>query len=299
MGRRELVFYLNPRGPDRRNIMRHLAEVGVRRIGIDGCPWRPEDAQAEIEAFHRDLSEFGLTVYSMHALASMLATADSDAPDDLMDALLGDLRRLSAMGGETAVYHACMLRDVPYEETDEAIARVGWDAFVERYARSLRIAAREAAGHGITIVIENVWLCRRAAAVGQFIDLVKAADEPNVGILVDSGHAHLAGVSVADEIRAAGEWLRDTHFHDNVGVIDGRAFDQHIPPGLGTIDWQDVCRALDEIRFPGPVVFEGILGPGDSIENGRFGGKLRHEDLIDITIANWRAFEALGEHIAR
>ena len=101
---------------------------------------------------------------------------------------------------------------------------------------------------------------------------------------------------MGNEIRTAGPLLLDTHFHDNAGPgNDGLFPDQHLPVGLGTIDWQDACRALNEIEFSGPVVFEGVLGPGDSIENGRFGGKLSHKDLINITIANWRAFEALAE----
>lgn len=295
MSKRELAFYLNPRGPDRRNIMKCLAEVGIRKIGIDGCPWRPDNAPKEIEAFRRDTAEFGLSVYSMHAIPQLLATADRDAPPDLIDALLRDLERLAAMGGKTAVYHACLMRDVAPDSTDSAIDAVGWDAFAERYAKAVRLLAREAAKFGITVVIENIWNSVHARSIKGFIEIVRAAGEPNAGILLDAGHANLCGLSVGDEIRAAGKLLLDTHFHDNVGLINGQFIDQHIPPGLGTINWQDACRALDEIGFPGPVVFEGVLGPGDSIDKGRFGGKLSHKNLIDITIANWRAFEALGE----
>lgn len=117
-----------------------------------------------------------------------------------------------------------------------------------------------------------------------------------MAICLDSGHAHLQGLDVAREVRAAGALLKDTHFHDNIGPSGN--LDQHIPPGLGTINWQEVCRALDEIGYPGPVVFEGVLGPRDSISGGRFGGRLSHEDLIEITISNWLAFEALAEQAA-
>ncbi|MEW6356653.1 MAG: sugar phosphate isomerase/epimerase family protein [Planctomycetota bacterium] len=295
MPNRELVFYLNPTGPDRRKIMRLLAEAGIRRIGIDGCPWKPGQADREIAAFHKDLKEFGLTVYSMHAIPCLVATAGPDAPQDLMDSLLADLRRLAAMGGKTAVYHACMMRNVVPEKVDEAIAEVGWDVFVKRYAIMVKFVAQEAAKHDITVVLENIWQSEHSRSVKGFLPIVEAAAEPNVGVILDSGHAHLCGLSIADEIRAAGKHLRDTHFHDNIGLIDGQFIDQHIPPGLGTINWQAACKALNEIAFPGPIVFEGVLGPGDSIEKGRFGGKLSHKDLIAITIANWRAFEAMGE----
>jgi sugar phosphate isomerase/epimerase len=286
------VFYLNPRGAQRRSIMKTLAEAGVRAIGTDGCTWDAEGDRQEIGAFLADLDEFGLSIHSMHAVPSILADAGSETPPELWAALLADLRRLSLFGGRTAVYHACLMRDVAYEKVDEAIEAVGWEPFVERNAETIRRLAREAAKSGISIVLENVWHSVHAQSVTGFMDIIDAVGEPNVGICLDSGHTHLAGLSVGDEVRAAGALLRDTHFHDNVGPANGTLFDQHIPPGLGTIDWQDVCRAFDEIAFPGPVVFEGVLGPGDSIKEGRFGGRLSHEDLIDVTIRNWRAFES-------
>ena len=298
MSNRELVFYLNPRGDQRREILRLLADAGIRRIGIDGCSWPPERQEDETERFRLELRECGMAITSMHALPPLRATAAQEPPPSLWDALLSDLGRLAALGGQTAVYHACFLRDVAPEGIDAAVEAAGWDAFADRSATTLRRLAKQAARFGISVVLENVWHSVHARSVAGFIDIVRAADQPNVGICLDSGHANLAGLSVGDEIRAAGKLLRDTHFHDNVGPRDGKLFDQHIPPGLGTIDWQDACRALDEIGYPGPVVFEGVLGPGDSIEKGRFGGKLSHKDLIEITIRNWRAFEALAEQPA-
>ncbi|OGV63318.1 MAG: hypothetical protein A3K19_21925 [Lentisphaerae bacterium RIFOXYB12_FULL_65_16] len=294
MKTRELAFYLNPCGPDRRAIMKLLAEAGVRRIGTDGFPWQVDKDRPAVDAFLRDCRDFGLSVYSMHGMLSLLARADSDMPADLMTAHVRDLQRLAVLGGKTVVYHACWMRDVTAEQIDTAIAAVGWDAFVARYAKALRDLAAAACELGLDIVVENIWHSVHSQSVAGYMDIIRAADAPNVGILLDSGHAHLAGKSVGDEIRTAGSLLRDTHFHDNVGCRNGVFFDQHIPPGLGTIDWHDACRALNEINFPGPVVFEGVLGPGDSIEKGRFGGQLSHRDIIEITIRNWRAFEALA-----
>jgi len=294
MSHRELAIYLNPNGPQRREIMAALADAGVRFIGTDGVGWDAEKNRSDIAAFRADLAEFGLVVQSMHALPPLLARADGDAPPDLRDALRRDLQLLASLGGRTAVYHACMLRDVPADDTDKAIDAAGWERFVAHYAATLTWLARQAAQWGITIAIENVWHSRRALPSSGMAELVRAAGEPNIGICLDSGHAHLVDASVAAEIRAAGDLLCDTHFHDNVGPVDGRLFDQHIPPGLGTIDWQEACRALDDIAYPGPVVFEGVLGPGDSIAKGRFGGELSHADLITITIANWRALESFA-----
>ncbi len=290
---RELVFYLDPRGAARRSIMAALADRGIRRIGVDGFPWEPGKDAQNIERFRTDLRDAGLSVHSMHAVPPLVADADG-TPDDLLERVLTDLGRLAAAGGRTAVYHACWMRDVPPEAIDAEIGRVGWRTFAATYADTVERVAEEAAGHGITVVLENVWHSTYSSSAAPIREIIDRLDQPNVGICLDSGHAHLAGHSVADEIRTAGDLLKDMHFHDNAGARQGTYRDQHLPPGLGTIDWQEACRALNRIEYEGPVVFEGVLGPGDSIENGRFGGRLSHEDLIDITIANWRAFEALA-----
>jgi sugar phosphate isomerase/epimerase len=295
MSYREMAVYLNPHGAQRRQAMAAIAGAGIRLIGTDGCTWHPDRDRRDIDAFLADLAALGLSVQSMHAVQPILARADHDTPPDLLSALRTDLRRMVLLGGKTAVYHACWMRDVAPEQFDQAIAEVGWDAFVGRYARTVKLLAQEAARSGITIVIENVWHSTHAQSVTGFMDILHAANEPNVGICLDSGHTHLVGgLSVGDEVRAAGSLLRDTHFHDNVGPVGDQRFDQHIPPGLGTINWQDVCRALDEVSFHGPVVFEGILGPGDSIAKGRFGGRLSYQDLIQIAVRNWRAFESFA-----
>ena len=290
---RELVFYLNPSGPDRRAIMHLLAAKGVRRIGLDGFPWHPERDRGQYECFKADLASAGLSVHSMHAVPPLVANGDG-APDDLLSTIRADLERLAAAGGQTAVYHACWMRNVPPERFDVEIGRVGWAAFRSTFAATVAEVARQAARWGITVVLENVWHSRYASSMAPILEIVGQVREANVGVCLDAGHAHLAGRVVADEIRAAGAWLKDMHFHDNVGPVGGAFPDQHIPPGLGTINWQDACRALNEIGYAGPVVFEGVLGPGDSIANGRFGGALSHDDLIEITRRNWRAFEALA-----
>jgi len=291
---RDLAFYLNPAGPERRAIMGLLRAHGVRHVGLDGFAWLPDSDAREFTGLRQDLTEAGLAVTSMHALPPLVANGQG-TPPDLLAAILLDLSRLAAAGGKTAVYHACWMRDVPPEHIDGEIGRVGWPAFRATYAATVGLLARRAAPLGLSVVLENVWHSSYGASVAPILEILDLVEEPNVGLCLDAGHAHLAGRRVADEIRTAGLALRDTHFHDNRGRIGDRFLDQHLPPGLGTIDWQDACRALNQVAFQGPVVFEGVLGPGDSILGGRFGGRQSHADLIGITVRNWRAFEDLAE----
>ena len=117
--------------------------------------------------------------------------------------------------------------------------------------------------------------------------VAEMAQMPNVGVCLDSGHAHLAGYCVAAAVRRIDKLLFETHFHDNCGPVPSplpdRTGDMHLPVGLGTINWFDVHRALDETGFGGPVTFE--VGPcfGREIEGYR--------RALEITAASWRAVE--------
>ena len=54
--------------------------------------------------------------------------------------------------------------------------------------------------------------------------LVAGLDRPEIGLALDTGHAHIAA-DPASETLAAGRWLRTTHVHDNNGRQDS-----HLPP---------------------------------------------------------------------
>ena len=82
--------------------------------------------------------------------------------------------------------------------------------------------------------------------------IVAEVFHPNVGLAVDTGHAHLVD-SPEVETRAAGPLLRTTHVHDNHGRQD-----VHLPPGQGTIAWAAWVGALDAIDYAGPVMLECI-----------------------------------------
>lgn len=290
----DLAIYINPHGENRRQIMESLANVGVKWLGADGIGWDLEQQRQDIERFRGDLDDFGFSLCSMHACCSILAVGDAAPPADLIARQQEELKRFSILGGKTAVYHSCWLTEVNFRRLDEEIERVGWECFVDNYAKALKNLAREASKYGIEIVLENIMYCARSETFAGFSDILQAVDESNVGYLLDSGHAHLAGSNVADEIRYAGKRLMDTHFHDNFGRSTGAlSDDRHLPPGLGTINWPEVVKALNEVDFPGPVVFEGVLGPGDNLEKGPFKGTLNYDDLARITIDNWRAFERM------
>jgi len=147
----------------------------------------------------------------------------------------------------------------------------GPEAFLPKNNEMYRWFCDEAAQRGVTVTIETA-MCHLTRTPAQIIGIIGEIGRPNLGICLDSGHSHIAGVDVAAAVREAGPHLVETHFHDNFGDLD-----LHRPVGLGTIHWPEVILALREIGFPGPVTFEA-------------GGVSAHsrEEELRMYAGNWR-----------
>lgn len=83
------------------------------------------------------------------------------------------------------------------------------------------------------------------------LGIINTVDMPNIGINVDTGHANLGDLGAGRAIRMAGEKLFTTHLQDNFGKVD-----DHMPPGMGYIDWEDTFRAFKEIGYKRTFMLE-------------------------------------------
>lgn len=108
------------------------------------------------------------------------------------------------------------------------------------------------ADHHVGMAIENM---NRGSRFGtrpeELLELIDAIDNPMVQICIDTGHAHMAGVDVAEMIRMVGSHLKATHISDNHGERD-----EHVAPFNGTINWPEVMKALREIDYQECFEFE-------------------------------------------
>lgn len=101
---------------------------------------------------------------------------------------------------------------------------------------------------GVRVAIEN---STNWAEWRFIIEMVKELQHPSVGLNIDSVHANLGDMKPARSIREAGSLLITTHLQDNYGKLDN-----HLPPGLGKIDWESVIRALAEVGYDGTYMIE-------------------------------------------
>ncbi len=80
--------------------------------------------------------------------------------------------------------------------------------------------------------------------------IVDDVESAHLGLAYDCGHANIAGDPVG-MVHAMGPRLWGVHLHDNDGIEDG-----HYLPGMGTVPFEDVARALAEVAFSGTFMIE-------------------------------------------
>lgn len=97
---------------------------------------------------------------------------------------------------------------------------------------------------GVTLCVENMYTVTAEATR-------MIADALDCGICWDVGHANFGGHDQYAGIMTCGERLKVLHLHDNNGQAD-----LHIPAFQGNINWQEVMRALRDVKFEGELNFE-------------------------------------------
>lgn len=295
----ELAFSILPASPDLDAYLAVLQRAGVRHVAIHSAEdWRDHGLVVRVgEAAARH----GLQIVSCHSPIGLAFR------DDIERSIADNQQFIeiaAAWGARSTVWHFRSLRGDNDGNTAalammNAIDHAELDALL---ARVLPDTCAYAAARGVQINLENLPLLHWSRDSFEILRYIRQLDLPALGFVLDSGHAHVNGEDLPAVIREAGVLLRDTHFHDNPGpcgfdpaqaptIDDIRACDLHLVPGMGTIDWIGVIRALWSIEFQGPIVFEAPHIPGASGSSVE-----RMERDVDLTIRMWRALEAAARH---
>ncbi|MDD2707471.1 MAG: sugar phosphate isomerase/epimerase [Verrucomicrobiae bacterium] len=120
----------------------------------------------------------------------------------------------------------------------------------EKKAEVIRRVADICGEHGVRAAIENV-----NRPVGEFCELVRLANHSNLGYNIDVGHAQLLEGPV-EVMTQMGTRIWTTHLQDNFGRTD-----DHLPPGIGILDWRSILRVLWQSGYDGPLLVE-LTGGG-------------------------------------
>jgi len=112
---------------------------------------------------------------------------------------------------------------------------------------------------GVLCVLENKLPHLMFGNIPDMMWILGAMTTTQVGVCLDTGHAYLAGI-LNNVIPKVGHYLRVIHASDNHG-----RYDDHLPPGKGSIGWPDILQQLRQVRFDGTIILE-IAGRGEDAE---------------------------------
>jgi sugar phosphate isomerase/epimerase len=84
--------------------------------------------------------------------------------------------------------------------------------------------------------------------------------EDDIGMILDIAHSNLQNETIKF-IKLFSEKIKHVHVSDNYGIRD-----DHLPLGLGIIEWTETINALKSINYAGWVTIESYYNINKSIE---------------------------------
>jgi len=116
-----------------------------------------------------------------------------------------------------------------------------WDSFVEAIARCTEIA-RE---NGLPLLVEPR-VGETVTSSDGMLRLWDAVRDENLGFILDVAHQHAQKEMIPLAVEKLGRRMTYVHVADN----DSRD-NRHLPPGSGTVDWDEIFALLARRRFNG------------------------------------------------
>ena len=127
-----------------------------------------------------------------------------------------------------------------------------------KFYRELLPYAKE---YDIKIALENMFQREKKRKVlgadtcsspSEFVRYVDELNDEHFVACLDLGHCGVVGEEAYNAIRILGhDRLKALHVHDNDYTND-----MHMLPGLGKMDWEEIMKALAEIRYDGEFTYE-------------------------------------------
>jgi sugar phosphate isomerase/epimerase len=224
--------------------LRTCSEIGYKNVELPLNPGFPTELAVLTEEKRRELRELLATNHlAVSALMLNLSLVATDAQH------ADNLARITAAG---KLAHELNAENPPLVETVLGGKPAEWDALKDRMAERLRDWAKAAAEAKIAVALK--------AHVGSAVNsperllwLLEQVKSPAIVVGYDYSHFELAGLALADTLRALLPQTRFIHVKDTTG--DSAKF-QFLLPGQGRTDYGAYFALLRELGYRGPIVVE-------------------------------------------
>ena len=222
--------------------LRHLANLGWQHVEVSSEHLEAILADDDVERQLADVASVAqdcqVTMWQAHVWLGLdVAPGDRVETQRQIDIARRWLDAVDSLGIVNAVIHPGGLGRLRRGETSEE------QVFADNVDAYARLAAH-IEGTEVRLCVEN--MTARLGTAEELWALARAVDSPQIGFCLDTGHAHLGGLSVPDMVLKLGERLWASHIADN-----DTSGDQHLFPYGGTIDWPPVVEAYRQIDYRG------------------------------------------------
>jgi len=217
------------------NELQRLTDIGYTNVEYSHIAHLSLDEAAKIG---EEANRIGINSWSSH---STFVSLNFDNQQQIEESAASHIKCVdicAAIGAGRLVVHPS---GAPTESSDDEYRQRCFAIHVEIF----EMVCSHARDKNVIIALEN------GGSLAQMEYIVELVDKLKCGICVDTGHANLGNLGAARAIRMAGQMLATTHLQDNYGKVD-----DHLPPGMGAIDWMETFKAIKEIGYKGTLMLE-------------------------------------------
>ncbi len=228
--------------------------------------------ESHFDAIRRKAAELELEISQTHGRCVTYWMGNDEHNEATVEVSRLDLRATALLGAPSCVIHfpnstrnGKQTPEFMHGVTEEFFGKLIPDA--EKYKAKIALETFGAAR------VSGARIRDFFAAPDEFLRQYNAMNTEYKTICVDTGHTHEAEsfwVPPPEEmIRILGKDISILHLHDNNGH-----WDDHLLPGLGSINWPAVFDSLDDIGYSGAYNFELSLKYGSMLDEFiKFAGK--------------------------
>jgi fructoselysine 3-epimerase len=226
-----------------------VAQAGYQGIDLwGGRPhvFRSDLGPSRLRALRRQAADLGLEIASVmpafYRYPFSLSTNEDHIRRDSIDYMRESIDNAVHLG-------ASRILAVPGMSLHGQAREDAW----ARMTDSLALVADSAAAAGVGVGVEavNRYVSDLVVTAADAVRLIESLGRSNVGVVLDSGHIHIAGKPAAEELRTAGALLHEVHLNDNDGTKH-----QGLVPGDGSFDFTSLLKGLHEVRYQGFLCVE-------------------------------------------
>jgi len=226
--------------------LERIAVAGFRQVEIWSDP--PGVLSGPVDELINALENRGIKACSLHAPFTRLdlSSTDEKMRKYSVHQILGVIETAERLGCGHIIVHPGSGKYDKREHYDKAKSLL---------AKSTEELVKGAEERGLTLSLENMLASRDGFRVGtraaELRGVIESLPAKNLGICLDTGHAHYNGLEAWTETKDAGDLLIDLHVNDNDGSKD-----EHRVPGEGTLNWPPFIEALKAVNYRGVFMLE-------------------------------------------